>query len=104
MKNQLGRYAIFTALEGRGKELARVLASDTGAMKETGALVYTVGIDEQNVDSVHVYALWSSEADKAASFSHPMVAETVARARQLIVGPPNSKNIIVIDPKVAKNM
>ena len=97
MKQLYGRYAIFTALEGKSDELAKVLISDMEVMKQTGALIYTVGIDAQDINSVHVYALWASEADKAASFSHPKVAETVAKAVPLLQGRPKSKDLIVFD-------
>ncbi len=97
MKILYGRYAIFTPVDGKAEELVKVLLLNSAQMKKNGALIYNVGMDINNKNSVIIYSVWSTRSDKVASMNDPSVAETVTKAMPLIQGRPHSVDTIVYE-------
>ncbi|MAZ49422.1 MAG: hypothetical protein CME65_12755 [Halobacteriovoraceae bacterium] len=92
-----GRYAIFQAKDGQGRKLADLLNSDSPEMKKSGAIIYSVSLEEGNDDIVHVFAGWPTKEAMVKSFKQDKVSSTVEAVKLLLKTPPDSKNLLILD-------
>ena len=84
----------FTAIDGKGDELASILEDAASLMKDAkGCLVYIVGQQSDNNDVIHVFEVWDSKEDHDNSLHIDGVRELIAKAMPLIEGKPNGIEI-----------
>ena len=84
----------FTAIDGKGDELASILEDAESLMKDAkGCLVYIVGQQSDNNDVIHVFEVWDSKEDHDNSLHIDGVRELIAKAMPLIEGKPNGIEI-----------
>lgn len=84
----------FTAIEGKGDELAAILSEAANLMKTAkGCLIYVVGQQSDNKDVIHVFEVWDSKEDHDNSLSIEGVRELIGKAMPLIEGKPSGVEI-----------
>ncbi|MFJ4434806.1 putative quinol monooxygenase [Streptomyces sp. NPDC088923] len=96
----VGRLMKFTALPGRGADLAELLLRVAEALDGfPGCLLYTIGRDERRPDEVHVTEVWRTAADADAALASsaeatgtPSPSEVLA----LVAGPPERTELAVL--------
>ena len=74
------------SLPGKRDELAAILTQHNPALTESGCLLYEVGVNEEQPDTVFVVELWSSAEAHRASLQLPSVQKAIAAARPLMSG------------------
>ncbi|ROS76744.1 putative quinol monooxygenase [Cellulomonas sp. PhB143] len=74
------------AAPGRRDQLVAHLTRRNHLLAEAGCLLYEVGIDDRDPDTVVVMELWTSSAAHRASLDLPEVQASVAAARPLLSG------------------
>lgn len=74
------------ALPGKRDELVSLLSARNEGLSGIGCLLYEVGVNEEEPDTVFVAELWSSAAAHQASLELPAVQAAVAAARPLLSG------------------
>lgn len=71
---------------GRRDELVAHLTRRSDALASLGCLLYEVGVNDQDPDTVFVVELWESAAAHRASLEQPDVQASIAAARPLLSG------------------
>lgn len=74
------------ALPGKRDELVSLLTARNQGLSGIGCLLYEVGVNEEEPDSVFVAELWSSAASHQASLGLPAVQAVIAAAQPLLSG------------------
>jgi quinol monooxygenase YgiN len=74
------------AAPGRRDELVRHLTRRSDGLREVGCLLYEVGVNEADPDTVFVVELWESAEAHRASLALPEVQASIADARPLLSG------------------
>ena len=74
------------AAPGRRDELAALLTRRSADLASLGCLLYEVGVNDDEPDTVFVVELWEDAAAHRASLEHPAVRESIAAARPLLSG------------------
>jgi quinol monooxygenase YgiN len=74
------------SLPGRRDELVAHLTRRSPGLEQAGCLVYEVGIDDAEPDTVFVMELWQTAEAHRASLALPEVQESIAAARPLLSG------------------
>lgn len=74
------------AAPGKRDELVAILTSRNDALAGAGCIVYEVGVNTDEPDTVFVVELWESAAAHQASLELPEVREAIASARPLLSG------------------
>ncbi|WP_431035003.1 putative quinol monooxygenase [Streptomyces sp. P6-2-1] len=96
----VGRLMEFTALPGRGADLAGLLLRVADALDGfPGCLLYAIGRDTQRPDVVHVTEVWRTAADADAALASPAEeAGTPAPSDvlALVAGPPRRTELAVL--------
>lgn len=88
----------FTAVDGKGDELASILEDAASLMKDAkGCLVYIVGQQSDDKDIVHVFEVWDSKQDHDDSLSIDGVRELIGKAMPIIEGNPSGTEIDIAD-------
>ncbi|MFY9488532.1 MAG: putative quinol monooxygenase [Solirubrobacterales bacterium] len=72
------------AVEGERDRLIELLLEGSGSMP--GCLSYLVARDPEDPAGIWVTEVWESQEDHRASLELPQVTDTIARARPLIAG------------------
>jgi len=87
----------FTAVEGKGNELASILEDAANLMKNAkGCLVYIVGQQSDNQDIIHVFEVWDSKEDHDNSLNIDGVRELIGKAMPFIEGKPSGIEIDIV--------
>jgi quinol monooxygenase YgiN len=73
-------------LPGRRDELVAHLTRRSDALARAGCLVYEVGVNDEQPDTVFVVELWESAAAHRASLQLPEVQAAIAEARPWLSG------------------
>jgi quinol monooxygenase YgiN len=73
-------------LPGRRDELVAHLTRRSDALSTSGCLLYEVGVNEDEPDTVFVMELWEDAASHRASLALTEVQESIAAARPLLSG------------------
>jgi len=73
-------------LPGRRDELVAHLTRPSEELAAAGCLLYEVGVNDEEPDTVFVVELWTSAAAHRASLELPAVKEAIAEARPLLSG------------------
>ncbi len=71
---------------GRRDELLARLTARSDVLAGAGCLLYEVGVDDDEPDTVYVVKLWTSAQAHRASLALPEVAAAIAAARPLLSG------------------
>jgi len=71
---------------GKRDELVALLIRRSDALSHVGCLLYEVGINDHEPDTVYVVELWTSADAHRASLALPEVQASIARARPLLTG------------------
>lgn len=74
------------AVPGRRDELVAVLTEHNDDLVDAGCLLYEVGVDDEQPDTVFVVELWESAEAHRASLALPRVQAAIATARPLLSG------------------
>ncbi len=74
------------AVAGRRDDLVAHLTQRSDRLREIGCLVYEVGVNEDDPDTVFVVELWGSSEAHKASLALPEVQTAIAAARPLLSG------------------
>jgi quinol monooxygenase YgiN len=74
------------AVPGRRDELVAHLTRRGPHLADLGCLLYEVGVDDDEPDTVFVVELWTSAAAHQASLQRPEVQQAIAEARPLLSG------------------
>ncbi len=74
------------AVPGRRDELVARLTQRSALLSDAGCLLYEVGINDDEPDTVFVMELWTSADAHAASLALPEVRDSIAAARPLLSG------------------
>src|SRR5437016_13801818 len=87
---QMAAVAKLTAAEGKGDELATVIADLVAAVRdsEPGTLVYAAARDSNESDVFWFYELYDSAESAAAHSSGSALADAGGRMRGLVAGRP----------------
>lgn len=97
LKTKIMKYGLsgsFTAVEGKGNELASILEDAANLMKDAkGCLVYIVGQQSDDKDIVHVFEVWESKEDHDSSLQINGVRELIGKAMPIIDGKPSGTEI-----------
>ena len=78
--------ATLGAAQGGRDELVAHLTRRSSALADLGCLLYEVGVNDEEPDTVFVVELWDSAAAPRASLAHPDVQASIAEARPLLSG------------------
>ena len=73
-------------LPGKRDEVVAHLTRPGGTLAEAGCLLYEVGVDDSEPDTVFVMELWVSAEAHRASLQLPEVQAAIADARPLLSG------------------
>ena len=85
------------AQEGKGNELASILAEAAELMKKArGCHIYVVGQQAENRDTVCISDVWDSKEDHDESLNLPGVRELIGKAIPILEGQPESFEVDVI--------
>ena len=100
---QVAAVAKLTAAEGKGDELAAVIADLVTAVRdgEPDTLVYSAARDNDNPDVFWFYELYGSPEAAAAHSSGAALAEAGGRMRGLLAGRPD---VYRLTPLAAKGL
>lgn len=71
---------------GRRDELVAHLTRRNAALEGVGCLVYEVGVNDDEPDTVFVVEVWTDAAAHRASLQLPEVQASIAAARPLLSG------------------
>ena len=71
---------------GRRDELVAHLIRRNAALEGVGCLVYEVGVNDDEPDTVFVVEVWTDAAAHRASLQLPEVQASIAQARPLLSG------------------
>lgn len=71
---------------GKRDELVAHLTRHSPRLGEIGCLLYEVGVDDEQPDTVFVAELWTSAAAHQRSLQLPEVQRSIAEARPLLSG------------------
>lgn len=71
---------------GKRDELVAHLTACSPLLADAGCLLYEVGIDDDEPDTVFVVELWESASAHRASLQLPEVQASIAAARPLLSG------------------
>lgn len=74
------------AVPDRRDELVLQLTKRSDLLKEVGCLLYEVGVNDDEPDTVFVMELWESAAAHQASLGLPEVKAAIEQARPLLSG------------------
>lgn len=74
------------AMTGRRDELVALLTRRSDRLRDLGCLLYEVGVNDEEPDTVFVVELWRSAAAHRASLADPDVQAAIAEARPLLSG------------------
>ncbi|MFC5176057.1 putative quinol monooxygenase [Nocardioides taihuensis] len=74
------------AAPGRRDELVTHLTRHSPRLEQAGCLLYEVGVDDDDPDTVYVVELWTSAEAHRASLQLPEVQASIAEARPLLSG------------------
>jgi quinol monooxygenase YgiN len=74
------------AVPGKRDELVAHLTRRSDTLKQIGCLVYEVGVNDDDLDTVFVVELWDSAEAHQASLALPEVQAAIAAARPLLSG------------------
>lgn len=74
------------AAPGRRDELVAHLTRHSTELADAGCLLYEVGVNDEQPDTVFVAELWTSAEAHRASLQLPAVRESIAAARPLLSG------------------
>jgi len=74
------------AVPGQRDTLVALLSGSSAGLAEIGCLVYEVGIDDEQPDTVFVVELWESAEAHRASLALSEVQAAIAQARPLLSG------------------
>ena len=74
------------AAPGRRDDLVAHLTRHSPRLAELGCLLYEVGVDDDEPDTVFVVELWTSAEAHRASLEAPEVQRAIAEARPLLSG------------------
>lgn len=74
------------ALPGQRDALVAHLTGRSDVLAAAGCLLYEVGVNEEQPDTVFVIELWTSAEAHRASLALPEVQESIAAARPLLSG------------------
>lgn len=90
MSEKYGQVGQLKAQLGKGDQLADILlrASELVSTLD-GCLVYSVGLDQQDADTVCIMEVWRSKEDHAASLTLPAVRALIQEAMPLLAAPPS---------------
>jgi len=73
-------------LPGRRDELVAILTRPNPEMADIGCLLYEVGVNDEQPDTVFVAELWESADAHRASLQLPAVQAAIAEAMPLLSG------------------
>lgn len=73
-------------LPGKRDELVALLTRSSPELASIGCLLYEVGVNEDQPDTVFVAELWESADAHRASLQLPVVQAAIAEARRLLSG------------------
>jgi quinol monooxygenase YgiN len=71
---------------GRRDELVAMLTRRSEVLADLGCLLYEVGVNDDEPDTVFVIELWTTAADHQRSLQNPAVLSSIASARPLLSG------------------
>ncbi|MFG6403739.1 putative quinol monooxygenase [Microbacterium sp. P04] len=71
---------------GRRDELVEHLVRRNPALADVGCLMYEVGVNDEEPDTVFVVEVWTDAAAHRASLQQPEVQAAIAAARPLLSG------------------
>lgn len=74
------------SIPGKRDELVEILTRRSNEMAEIGCLLYEVGINDDDPDTVYVAELWESPQAHRDSLQLPSVQAAIAEARPLLSG------------------
>jgi quinol monooxygenase YgiN len=74
------------AVPGRRDELVAHLTGPSDELAAAGCLLYEVGVNDDDPDTVYVMELWTSAEAHRASLELPSVRAAIAAARPLLSG------------------
>lgn len=74
------------AAPGRRDELAAILTRPTPELRDAGCLLYEVGVNDEQPDTVFVVELWTDQDAHRASLQIPAVIASITEARPLLNG------------------
>jgi quinol monooxygenase YgiN len=89
------------AVPGKRDELAALLSQPSEGLRETGCLLYEVGVSDDAPDTVFVMELWESAEAHAASLQLPSVQAAIARARPILSGVMTGSRFSVVGSPLA---
>jgi quinol monooxygenase YgiN len=89
------------AVPGKRDELATLLSQPSEGLRETGCLLYEVGVSDDAPDTVFVMELWESAEAHAASLQLPSVQAAIARARPILSGVMTGSRFSVVGSPLA---
>ena len=73
-------------VRGKREELVARLTRRSAVLSDAGCLLYEVGINDDEPDTVFVMELWTSADAHATSLALPEVRDSIAAARPLLSG------------------
>jgi quinol monooxygenase YgiN len=71
---------------GKRDEVVALLTQRSAVLSDVGCLLYEVGVNDDEPDTVFVVELWTSADAHTASLVLPAVRESIAAARPLLSG------------------
>ncbi|MBD7956278.1 antibiotic biosynthesis monooxygenase [Microbacterium sp. Sa4CUA7] len=71
---------------GKRDDLVALLIRRSDALDHVGCLLYEVGVNDHEPDTVYVVELWTNADAHRASLVLPEVQASIARARPLLTG------------------
>ncbi|WP_026197424.1 putative quinol monooxygenase [Sciscionella marina] len=71
---------------GGRDQLVSILTARSDLLRDLGCLVYEVGVNEEQPNTVFVVEMWTDAAAHQASLKHPDVLATIASAKSLLDG------------------
>jgi quinol monooxygenase YgiN len=92
------------ATPGNRDNLAALLIQPSEGLREAGCLLYEVGVNDNDPDTVFVVELWESAEAHAASLQLPSVQAAIARARPLLSGVMNGSRFSVLGSPIASEL
>ena len=84
------------SLSGKRDELVGILTRRSTELEATGCLLYEVGVNEEQPDTVFVAELWTTAAAHEASLKLDSVQAAIAEARPLLTGEMGGFGFVVI--------
>ena len=89
-----GMFGKLRAQPGKRAELEAALLEAAGLLADApGARSYVVYRDEEDPDAVGVFEVWDSREDHRNSLQLDAVRDLIAKARPILAGAPESKEI-----------